>query len=122
LSAIKGHEPSIEIDHAEETLQLHLRRWDRHIGDGLNPRGQGRDAGGRDEVAQVVELRLAEQALACVDDKAVGGKQAENLAQVVRIFFGGQAGHKDVVQVDEDKDDAAQHSVHQTLECLRRVL
>jgi hypothetical protein len=51
-------------------------------------------------MAQVVELRLAKQALACVDDKAIGGEQAENLAQVVRMLFGGRAGHKDVVQVD----------------------
>jgi hypothetical protein len=75
-------------------LQLHLGRTDRHIGDGLNLRGRGRNASGGDEVAQVVELRLAKQALACVEDKAVGGKQAEDLAQVVRMFFGGRAGHR----------------------------
>ena len=54
-------------------------------------------------MAKVSQLRDSEDAICPVDHHAVGGKELEDLAQVIGMIRRIRAGHKDVVEVDQQE-------------------
>ena len=73
-------------------------------------------------MAEVGQLQDPEDAFSPVDHQAVGGKELEDLAQVISMIRGVRAGHEDVVEVNEHEGDAAKDAVYQPLEGLGGIL
>ena len=72
-------------------------------------------------VAKILDFGNSEDAFLLVDAKASVTKTAEDGAQVRKVLGRGDAGHQNVVKVDENPWEAAQHPIHQALECLGGV-
>ena len=69
----------IEVEAAEETLEIFFCLRLRHSINGLNLCWKQEDAGGRDEVSKERDLSLAENALFPVDGKTCGVETRQDL-------------------------------------------
>ena len=73
---------AIKVYHTEKLPELFLCRWLRELLNSLHSGGERADAGGVDRVPQEVELWLAKNALAYIDDKPVLGQASEQRSEV----------------------------------------
>ena len=114
--------PVEKIDAAEESLHLHLGRWTRHSMDGVDLGRERDNTRGIDDMAQVRDAWRCYHTLPLIEAEARVRQALQNLSQVKTVLLQGGAGHEDVVQVDEDTRQVTQDAIHESLECLRRIL
>ena len=67
-------------------------------------------------MAQEIHRRVAKGALGKVEDQASRPEPVEDLPEVDDVLLVGLAGHKDVIDVDEDEAQAVENLVHEPLE------
>ena len=67
-------------------------------------------------MAQEIHGRAAKGALGEVEDQVSQPEPVENLPEVYNVLLAGLAGHQDVIDVDEDKVQAVEDTVHVPLE------
>ena len=108
----------VEIHEAEETLEIFISGGRRESENGVHVAGKGFEAGGRDGVTKEVHGGLGKGALGGVDIETIGGKDNENLAEMVQVIRMGGGGDEDIIQVDKDKGKLAEEAVHKALEGL----
>ncbi len=87
VPAIPGRK-RIEIHHTRKSLQSFAVSWFRKIQNDLDIVPEGGDAGGRDAVAQEIQLGDCEHALLQVEGQVVGGKVGEQRAKVGPVLSG----------------------------------
>ena len=67
-----GHKTVVKIDKTKEPLEVLGRGQQRMVANGINMRGEGRDASGSDHVTEKRERRLSKGALGQIDQETIG--------------------------------------------------
>ena len=116
-----GEEPFVEVDHSNEGHQLLDGRRAGEFSDSPDTVRGGGNSVCSDVMAEETEGWFAEQTLLQVEDEAGRLELAEQLLEVVPMFFLVSACHQNVVQVDEGEGKTLADGVHQPLEGLGGV-
>src|SRR6516165_8189134 len=111
-------EAAVEVGEAEENLEVVHRGRLWPIENGRDFLGIHLDAGGRDDVAEILDLVLMERALLWFGEEAVGAEAFQHEAYVALVFLAGPAEDEDVIEIDDSKvvQEVAQDVVHEVLE------
>ena len=81
-----------------------------------------RETGSGHLMAQKLDRVSSKNTLRRVDDKTMGVKELEHVAEVVEVDGHVGAVDEDVVEVHEDEEDSVEQAVHHALEGLCSIL
>ncbi len=99
---------AVEIDHAEESAQLHLGgRWGK-IGHGLNLFRKRATSVAADFVTEELNGRLAKTALVGVDRQAKVIETEENSVEVMYMISRRLTCHQHIIDVDENEMEVSE--------------
>ena len=111
-------EPTIVIDHPEESLELFDRRGRSLIADRLDPIFHRVDSVGVDFVPKKVQRRLAKEALFRVDYQPVLLETFKEPFEVFIVFLRRGGCHQYIIDVYENVGNVRKDTVHESLKGL----
>ena len=114
-------EPSIEIHHPQEPLELLAVGGGRKRQNGVKVLCERGDAGGRDGVAEKINGLLAKGALGRVDHQSKLPQALAILLEMDKMLLHVGAGDEDVVKVNEDEAQPSTNPVHHALKRVARI-
>ena len=103
---------AIEVDEAEETLEILDGGGLRIVSDGLDMGGKGSDSSSGDMVAKEVHRGLGKRAFCRIDENAIGSQDGEELVEVMEMLLKGGAGNEDIIEIDKSKRKILENVVH----------
>ena len=92
-----GKEMLVEVNEAEETLEIFDRGGLRIVGDGLDMSGEGSNARSCHMMTEEINGGLCKRAFGQVYQEAIGSQDGEELMEVMEVLLEGGAGHQNVV-------------------------
>ena len=102
----------VEIDEAEETLEILDGGGLGIVSDGLDMGGKGGDSSSGDMVAEEVHRGLGKRAFFRIDENAIGSQDGEELVEVMEMLLKGGAGNEDIIEIDKSKRKILENVVH----------
>ena len=103
---------AVEVDEAEETLEILDGGGLRIVSDGLDMGGKGSDSSSGDMVAEEIHRCLSKRAFFRINENPIGSQDGEDLVEVVKMLLKGGAGNENIIEIDKSKIKILENVVH----------